>query len=108
MAHLVVCRETIIENVPTSREAKTLSIGKHPRALQPPNEALQYGAIGVESKRRALGSITNTLVPSNGYGNRQPLTKPGLLQENIQVIHVITRLIRNIAMQYTSHNVHFN
>lgn len=59
MSHLVVSRETIIEqeNGSNSNESKTRSIGKHPRMAEPK----QFGAIGNETKRKALGSITNTL-----------------------------------------------
>ncbi len=84
MAHLVVYRETIIglENQ-CNQEDKTLSIGKHSRGP----EAKQFGAIGTENKRRALGSISNTHTQSSGYGNNlgELLTHKTTLQSNIQV-----------------------
>lgn len=95
MAHLVVCRETIIENVPASKETKTLSIGKHPRTSYQSNDALQCGVIGAGSKRRALGSITNTLVPSIGSG--YPPSKPGSLHDNIQCN--VTTSLGNVLLE---------
>ncbi len=86
MAHLVVYRETIIgqENQSGNGEDKTLSIGKHSRG---PAEAKQFGAIGTENKRRALGSISNTHTQSSGYGNNlgELLTHKTTLQANVQV-----------------------
>lgn len=85
MAHLVVCRETIIsqENMSTSNRDSSLSIGKHPRA----SEAKQFGAIGTESKRRALGSITNIILPhqSSGYEHNVGDHNKLALQAHIQV-----------------------
>lgn len=95
MSHLVVCRETIIEqeNGSSNQDNKALSIGKHPRIAEPK----QFGAIGTESKRKALGSITNTLGLGQNYGSNlgELLPHKTTLQASVLVrlLHVYVSLL---------------